>query len=701
MTDSITQITAAEISRLAGVTRATVSNWRRRHPDFPVAVGGTDTSPTYDLDTVRAWLAERGQLPESTPEAELRLALQGANDSRLLARQLLPLVSPLAQLPPDRLVKLADLPDEEFAAELATVVGEHHAPDLAAHALVRCCAARGHEARGPGEGAAETALQILAEPLTDTTSTGTYSTPQGLADLMVALPGRLARTLDPACGGGGLLSSAARAGAAEVLGQEIVNDQAALARVRAELAAPDARVCHGNSLVADAFPDERADAVVCNPPFGLRDWGHDDLAYDPRWVYGFPQRSESELAWVQHCLAHLSEHGTAVVLMPPGAAERSGGRRIRAELVRTGALRAVIALPQGAAPPLHVSLQLWVLTPPPDSEPKPVLFVDASDQPGRSEQPGRSDQPGRVREIDWDAVSERVLPVWRAFREDPENVDSEPGRSGTRSVVDLLDDTVDLTPQRHVWAEHVVEPERHDAVAHELRERLRRAGDALTGLGDGRLWQPAGPEPAEWRTATVADLLRGGALTLYRVTPARKAATPGVDEPAVLTRHDVRTGEPPSGSLTDKPVDKLVPVEPGDVVLPETLHHTGPVTARVAGEHDAGSVLGPHLFLLRPDPDRLDSEFLAGFLAAEHNVHGATTGTSVRRLDVKRLRVPLMPLERQRDYGHTFRRVRALNSAADLAATIARELAGQWARGLTSGALLPPDDEPLAPAVGP
>ncbi|KMS86583.1 N-6 DNA methylase [Streptomyces regensis] len=687
-------MTAAEISRLAGVTRATVSNWRRRHSDFPAAVGGTDTSPTYDLDTVRAWLAERGQLPESTPEAELRLALQGANDSRVMARQLLPLVPPLAQLPPDRLGKLADLPEAGFAAELATAVGEHHASDSAARALVRCCAARGHEAEGSGEGAADTALQILAELLTDTTATGTYSTPQGLAALMVALPGRLDRTLDPACGGGGFLSAAARAGAAEVLGQEIVNDQAALARVRAELAAPDARVCHGNSLVADAFPDERVDAVVCNPPFGLRDWGHDDLAYDPRWVYGLPPRSESELAWVQHCLAHLSEHGTAVVLMPPGAAERSGGRRIRAELVRTGALRAVIALPQGAAPPLHVSLQLWVLTPPSNSEPKPVLFVDAADQPGRSEQPGRS------RDIDWDAVSERVLPVWRAFREDPENVEPEPGRSGTRSVVDLLDDTVDLTPQRHVWAEDVVEPERHDAVAHELRERLRRAGDALTELGDGRLWQQAGPEPAEWRTATVADLLRGGALMLYRVAPARKTAA-DVGERAVLTRQDVRTGEPPSGSPEDTPVDTLLPVEPGDVVLPETLHHTGPVTARVAGEYDAGSVLGPHLFLLRPDPDRFDSEFLAGFLAAEHNVHGAVTGTSVRRLDVKRLRVPLMPLDRQRHYGHTFRRVRALSSAADLAAAIARELADQWARGLTSGALLPPDDEPLAPAAEP
>ena len=28
-------VTAADIARLAGVGRAAVSNWRRRHPDFP------------------------------------------------------------------------------------------------------------------------------------------------------------------------------------------------------------------------------------------------------------------------------------------------------------------------------------------------------------------------------------------------------------------------------------------------------------------------------------------------------------------------------------------------------------------------------------------------------------------------------------------------------------------------------------------
>nr|WP_129663326.1 N-6 DNA methylase [Phytoactinopolyspora endophytica] len=676
MPDLTTQVTAAEISRLAGVTRATVSNWRRRHPDFPSPIGGTDTSPAYDLESVREWLANRGQVPEATPQAELRIALRGAPDGRALVRQLLPLVPPLAGLPRERLAKLASLPDESFGAELAAAAREHHGelPTIsnpAARALLRCLDAHG----------AETTLQVLAKHLPDAAAAGMYTTPRGLADLLVALPDRLERTLDPACGGGGLLAAAVRAGASCVLGQEIAEDQVALARVRAEISVPNSEVHPGDSLRSDAFPDEQVDAVVCNPPFGIRDWGHDELAYDSRWAYGLPPRSEPELAWVQHCLAHLSADGAAVVVMPPGAAERSGGRRIRAELVRTGTLRAVIALPQGAAPPLHVSLQLWVLAPPPKADPQPILFVDASTEPHRS------------REIDWNSVSKRVLTAWHAFREDPECVEPEPGFARTRSVVDLLDDTVDLTPQRHARVATVLDPDRHDALAHELRDRLRRTGNALVGLSDEQLWQTAGSEPVAWRTATVADLLRGGALTLYRATPTRETVLPGAGKPpSMLTHHDVRTGEPPSGSLHDKPVDKLIPIEAGDVLLPDTLHDASSITVRVAGERDSGSVLGPHLFLLRPDPERLDSDFLAGFLSADQNIQGATVGTSIQRLDIKRLRVPLIPMERQCLYGQAFRRVRAMHSAANLAAKIARELADQWALGLTSGALLPPED---------
>lgn len=56
------EVTAADIARLAGVGRAAVSNWRRRHADFPNPVGGTRVSPTFSLDEVERWLFANGRL---------------------------------------------------------------------------------------------------------------------------------------------------------------------------------------------------------------------------------------------------------------------------------------------------------------------------------------------------------------------------------------------------------------------------------------------------------------------------------------------------------------------------------------------------------------------------------------------------------------------------------------------------------------
>ena len=57
-------MTAAGIARLAGVGRAAVSNWRRRHADFPKPVGGTETSPSFALAEVEQWLRDQGKLAE-------------------------------------------------------------------------------------------------------------------------------------------------------------------------------------------------------------------------------------------------------------------------------------------------------------------------------------------------------------------------------------------------------------------------------------------------------------------------------------------------------------------------------------------------------------------------------------------------------------------------------------------------------------
>jgi hypothetical protein len=701
MSQQIALVTAADISRLAGVTRATVSNWRRRHADFPAPVGGTDTSPAYDLHAVRAWLAARSQLPENVPADELRLMLRAQPDTGLAVAGLFPVVLAAAGIGQDEAKSLTELPDADLVSWARSVVDtladdipgvtKRSLDDVGAaslRALVRQVLAEG----------ADAAAGILSERLLeDSGVTGTYLTPGPLAELMAGLladeSGAFpARVLDPTCGSGSLLAAAIRAGATEVHGQDVLAGQAAQAAVRLRLSAPaaDVTVRAGDSLRSDAFPGLIADAVLCNPPYGDREWGHDELAYDQRWAYGVPSKGESELAWVQHCLAHLSPGSRAVLLMPPAVAERASGRRIRAQLLRGGALRAVVALPQGAAAPLHIGLHLWVLQrPDPNTElPATVLFVDAATTQSKQA-------------VDWTDLGTTVPEAWRAYRAGGDLA----AVSGAQAVpvIDLLDQAVDLTPVRHVRGVHTAaDPAQLARQASELHDRLRRTAAEVGELSRHGDWLPAGDQPRGWRTATIADLQRGGALDLLHATPRR--AHRGEREPSagpengarpVLTARDVVEGRAASGTssvLTDKAAH---PVRPGDVLLSEVFRSENPSVARVAETGDADCVLGPHLWLFRPDPQRLDPWFLAGFLAAQENVSAATTGTSIVRVDPRRLRVPLLPLAEQRRYGDAFRHLHAMRTTARRTAQNAEETAHLLDAGLTGGALLPPGHESL------
>ncbi|MGW6769007.1 N-6 DNA methylase [Streptomyces sp. NPDC055037] len=695
-------VTAADISRLAGVTRATVSNWRRRHPDFPAPAGGTDTSPTYNVDAVRAWLSARGQLPDDTPADELRTALRSHPGGGELVLHLLPVVLAAARLDPRWREALPELRDDALlqwarsaaadgADDIPGIESPPYSTDVAGplRALLRCVVVDG----------AETATDVLAERLLeDAGGTGTYPTPRPLADLMARLltdsTGAFpASVLDPACGTGSLLAAAASAGATELHGQDILAAQAAQTAVRLRLNAPEAviSVRTGDSLRSDAFKGLTTVAVLSNPPYGVRNWGHEDLAYDQRWAYGVPPKGEPELAWVQHSLAHLAPGGRAVLLMPPAVAERTAGRRIRAQLVRDGALRAVVSLPQGAATPLHIGLHLWVLErPDPQVEPPgTVLLIDAA--------------ASENRDLDWASIDDTVLSAWRPYLADQDGFTGAPGIAGAVPITDLLNEAVDLTPARHIRtaSRQTVRPALLARQASELYGQLHKATRDLTGLSTEGDWPPADDRPRDWRTATVADLLRGGALSfLHTASPSRRTRSgqplpqPGPEpggRPA-LTAADVLENRPASGTVADLPTGVPLPVvQGGDVLLTEVLRVGHSAVARVVESGETDCFLGPHLLLFRPDRRRLDPWFLAGFLAAEQNVNSAATGTSLVRIDPRRLRVPLLPLAEQQRYGSAFRRLHELRAAARRADQAAEDVTRLLGTGLTGGALLPDD----------
>ena len=101
--------------------------------------------------------------------------------------------------------------------------------------------------------------------------------------------------------------------------------------------------------------------------------------------------------------------------------------------------------------------------------------------------------------------------------------------------------------------------------------------------------------------------------------------------------------------------------------------------------------LARHTALLRPDPEALDSHFLAGFLRGTANTRQASSyASSASRLDVRRLRVPRLPPAEQRRYGAHFARLAAFEDAVRQAGELGVRLAQGMYDGLTDGTL-PPD----------
>ncbi|MEW9527340.1 N-6 DNA methylase [Microbispora sp. NPDC049125] len=635
-------VNAGDIARLADVGRAAVSNWRRRYEDFPQPVGGTASSPLFSLPEVEEWLRRNGKSFEVSPGDRVWQRLRGSADDLRLGEVLAQVGAFLLYLRRDpagwrRLSRAADLP-VRLPQAVAAATGDlppaqHDAGPVDAELLrlVADMAAR--------RGAAAT-FEFLCERYVEVHSRRLPLTRPDVAALMARLACAGAESvLDPACGMGTLLLGAP---GARLLGQDANETVAVLAALRLLLRGEQARILTGDALRHDGFSGAQADAVVCDPPFNERAWGHEELIGDPRWQYGMPPRGEPELAWVQHCLAHVRPGGLAAVLMPAAAASRRPGRRIRANLLRAGALRAVVTLGVGGP-------DLWLLRRPEAGERQPaaILLVDASD----------AGEPG-----DGLAV---VEPAWRAYLGDAE----PPPGGRTVRIIDVLDDEVDLAPARHL-------PPRSDARGlPDALERFRAASAALTQAPPDLEVLPDGEAVWDSPVPTVAELARTGLVTVRHSTLRALPEGDGHLLP-VLTADDLAAGGPPSGLVSPSP--ELVTIRAGDVVA-------SPLTARVAA--DGGAVLGPHLSLFRVDPERIDPEFLAGFLRFASGGGRAHLGSS--RIDVRRARVPRPPLDVQRAYGAAFRGLLALEDGLREAAAAGEALARLGMEGLIDGRLRP------------
>ena len=213
---------------------------------------------------------------------------------------------------------------------------------------------------------------------------GQYYTPKAIVTLIVEmLQPFKGRVYDPAMGSGGFFVQSEEfieqhcgklvngqgkkaAGQISVYGQESNPTTWRLAAMNMAIRGIDFNFGTGpaDTLLNDLHPDLRADFVMANPPFNMKEWWSEKLAADPRWIAGTPPQGNANFAWLQHMLWHLAPTGSMALLLANGSMSSNTNNEgeIRKKLIEDDYVECMVALPGQLFTNTQIPACIWFLT---------------------------------------------------------------------------------------------------------------------------------------------------------------------------------------------------------------------------------------------------------------------------------------------------------------------------------------------------
>ncbi len=204
---------------------------------------------------------------------------------------------------------------------------------------------------------------------------GQFYTPKSIVSLIVQmLEPFKGRVYDPAMGSGGffvqsehfITAHKGRIGDVSIYGQEYNHTTWQLAAMNMVIRGIDFNFGKepANTYTNDQHPDLRADFVMANPPFNMKEWdaGVDDN--DPRWLYGKPPSGNANFAWLQHMLYHLAPNGSMGLLLANGSMSSNTNNEgaIRKALIENDLVECMVALPGQLFTNTQIPACIWFLT---------------------------------------------------------------------------------------------------------------------------------------------------------------------------------------------------------------------------------------------------------------------------------------------------------------------------------------------------
>jgi type I restriction enzyme M protein len=698
-------VSQARVAELADVARAAITQWRKRHADFPAPFAGTGNR--FLLADVIGWLDRRpisanSLAPDEAPGATYgdRVRRRWHSAKRLDADSRLP---SLLALGPDvcgdapsadylyllLCLGFLRLHDQDRWVRLTRHIPADGDPGQARQLLRRVVAAvdasLGYPDLLSGPDAPPTRLRPNAfESVRKVVALTTGLLPSDLGKLHAAYvrearvrsdsiytPISVTRTMVALLAGhtvhGNVRVYDPYARFGELLAEFVryYPDPPAV-RAYAEHSHPAELRLAGMQLAAAGVPTELAVTpspppggatfLLTNPPFGTQD--------EPAWL------------WLRRCVDSLADDGRAAILMPYGAGFASPARayEIRRELVEQGAVLAVVALPAQMFPGTRIGVCIWLLQPP-TGRAAPVQLVDAR----RLGCPADTQAP-RMHTLDAADIATIAATVAASEHRPPFSVLADPDEIRAHGYSLHPPEFQDATLAR-ISAE---------AACSELDALFAQLDPPPYTRGCDQGW-PRHP------LRVLCDISNG--MPHKSLQPAiSRAPTAAEAVPVVHPRH-LRNRLIDAGDAPNADIDSLEQhrLHVGDVLCVRTgaMGQTA-----IVRDCESGWLPHPNLLRLRvKEPAELDPTYLLAYLAQpavqarirDRSVRSLTT--SIKPDTIGAFEIPLPPLADQR------RILGALQALDERAATIERRLAAVRAartalgRHLTDGTIVLTQEE--------
>ena len=320
---------------------------------------------------------------------------------------------------------------------------------------------------------------------------GEFYTPRPVVRLIIELlrPSEGMRICDPTAGSGGMLIYAAQhireqGGDPRNLalhGQERNLGTLAAGKLNLLLHGLRAARLEPGDVIAEpglVDPSGRLlsyDRVIANPPFSLKNWGHDFAPNDPHHRFdrygAIPPRTRGDLAFMLHMLGVTNSGGMVGVVMPHGVLFRGGAEgKIRRGIVEADLFEAIIGLVPNLFSGASIPVAICVLNKAKPAERRgKVLFVDAAQE--------GSFRQGKARNfIDPEHIT-RIVETFQAFKD----VDRF---AHVADMEEIEANDFNLNISRYVDTTEPIEVMNVEDALAQLREAERRRDEAVARMDE-------------------------------------------------------------------------------------------------------------------------------------------------------------------------------------------------------------------------